>query len=152
MPEYNLPLSHQALFLRLHIITVYLSYIVFFAASVAAVLYLVQNHALKNKQAGIIFSRLPGLSFLDKLNYRSIGLGFPILTFSILSGFIWAENIHGIYWSSYNSRQIYAIVLWLIYAVTLHVRLSAKLRGKKVALLTLSAFLVMILSLLGTCH
>lgn len=141
----------QALYLALHIVTIYLSYIVFLVASVAAVLYLVQNNLIKNKRTGILFKRLPNLSFLDKANYRSIGLGFPILTLSILSGFIWAENIHGVYWWSYNSRQIYSLVLWLIYAVILHIRLSAKLRGRKVALLTLFAFLVIILSLFGTC-
>jgi len=137
--------------LKLHILTSYLSYIIFFAASAAAGLYLIQNNALKNKQSGIIFSRLPNLSFLDKLNYRSIGLGFPILTVSILSGFIWAVNARGVYGWSYNSRQVYALALWLVDAVILHVRLSARLRGKKVALLTLFAFLLIILSLLGGC-
>ncbi len=139
------------MYLGLHIITVWLSYIIFFAASAAAALYLIQNNLLKNKRTGIIFNRLPSLSFLDKLNYRSIGLGFPMLTFSILSGFIWGENIYGAYWQSFNSRQLYSLILWLIYAVTLHVRLSAKLRGKKVALLSLFAFCVIILSLFGAC-
>lgn len=148
MPECNFSSS---IYLKLHILTIFLSYIAFFVATAAAVLYLVQNNALKNKQAGLIFSRLPDLSFLDKLNYRSIGLGFPILTFSIISGFIWIKNIHGVYWWSYNSRQLFSLALWLIYAVILHVRLSDKLRGKKVALLSVFAFFVIILSLFGAC-
>ena len=138
--------------LKLHIVTVYLSYIVFFAASLAAVLYLIQDNALKNKRRGVISSRLPDLSLLDKVIYRSIGLAFPILTLSIFCGFLWSKNVHGIYWWSYNSRQLCSIVLWLIYAVILHVRLSAKLRGRPVALLSLLAFFVIILSLFGTCH
>lgn len=137
--------------LKFHIVTIYLSYTAFLAAAAAAVLYLVQNSALKNKQTAIIFSRLPDLSFLDKLNYRSIGLGFPILTLSIFCSFLWSKNVHGVYWWGYNSRQVCSIVLWLVYAVILHMRLSAKVRGRKVAFLSILAFFVVILSLFGAC-
>lgn len=138
--------------LKLHIATIYFSYIIFVVASAAAVLYLIQDHALKHKRAGVIFSRLPDLSFLDKLNYRSIGLGFPVLTLSILSGFVWAESVHGAYGWSAGARQLYSLVLWLVYALILHVRLSSKLRGRKVSILSLLAFFIIILSLYGTCH
>lgn len=137
--------------LKFHIAAIYLSYIAFLAATAAAVLYLIQNSALKNKQTAVIFSWLPDLSFLDKLNYRSIGLGFPILTFSIFCSFLWSKNVHGIYWWGYNSRQLCSIVLWLVYAVILHMRLSAKVRGRKVAFLSILAFFIVILSLFGTC-
>lgn len=147
-----MPLLAHNPYLRLHVATMYLSYAAFFVASVAAVLYLVQNHALKYKQAGIIFSRLPDLSFLDQLNYKSIGLGFPLLTLAILSGLMWAKNIYGVYWPSDNYyRQSLGLALWLLYAAILHVRLSRKLRGRKVAFLSLFAFFVIILSLFGSC-
>lgn len=141
----------EAAYLKIHYITISLSYIAFLVASAAAVLYLVQDNAIKNKRAGVIFSRLPSLSFLDKLNYRTIGLGFPMLTVSVLCAFLWAKNVYGIYWWGYNSRQFYSIILWLTYALILHVRLSEKLRGKRVALLSVAAFFVIILTLLGTC-
>lgn len=137
--------------LKFHIVTVYISYIAFLAAAAAAVLYLIQNSALKNKQTVIIFSWLPDLSFLDKFIYRSVGFGFPILTFSIFCGFLWSKNVHGFYWWGCNSRQLCSIVLWLIYAVILHMRLSAKMRGRKVASLSIFAFFVVILSLFGAC-
>jgi ABC-type transport system involved in cytochrome c biogenesis permease subunit len=135
-----------------HSVTICMSYIAFFAASVAAALYLIQDSAIKNKLSGAIFNRLPSLSFLDMFNYRSIGLGFPILTISILSGFIWAKNIYGAYWQGYNPRHLYSLVLWLIYAVILHVRLSERLRGRKVALLSITAFFMMVLTLFGACR
>lgn len=139
-------------FLKIHSVTIHLSYLAFFVASVVSVLYLIQDNALKNKLTGVIFSRLPSLSFLDKLNYKSIGLGFPLLTVSVISGLIWAKNIHGIYWWGYNLRQLYSLILWLVYALILHVRLSAKLRGRKVALLSIAAFFVIVLTLFATCH
>ncbi len=141
----------MAAYLKIHGITIYLSYIAFFVASAAAVLYLIQDNALKKKRSGVISSRLPSLSLLDKLNYRSISLGFPMLTISIISGLFWAKNVYGIYWWGYNSRQFYSLVVWLVYAVILHIRLSARLRGRKVALLSIAAFFVIILTLFGTC-
>jgi len=152
MPNANfIPYSYN-LYSTLHIAGIYLSYFVFFIATVAAAAYLIQDGLIKSKRMGIIFNRLPDLSFLDKLNYRSIGLGFPLLTLSIISGFIWARNINGAYWGAHNLRQIYSLVLWLIYAVILHTRLSAKLRGRKVALLSLFAFCVLVFSLLASCR
>jgi len=152
MPNANF-IPHAAnLYSMLHIAGIYLSYFVFFIASVAAAAYLIQDGLIKSKRMGIIFNRLPDLSFLDKLNYRSICLGFPLLTLAIISGFIWTRNINGTYWPVHNLRQIYSLVLWLIYAVILHTRLSAKLRGRKVALLSLFAFGVLVFSLLASCR
>lgn len=139
------------IYLKIHIITACISYVIFFVASAAAALYFIQDNAIKNKKKRVITSRLPSLSFLDKLNYRSIGLAFPILTFSIFCALFWSERIHGIHLWAYNSRLVFFIVIWLIYAVILHMRLSAKMRGRKVALLSVIAFFVIILSLFGTC-
>ncbi|MDO8489109.1 MAG: cytochrome c biogenesis protein CcsA [Candidatus Omnitrophota bacterium] len=140
------------LYSMLHIAGISLSYFIFFVATIAAVAYLIQDGLIKGKRMGLIFNRLPDLSLLDKLNYRSISLGFPLLTLAIISGFIWSRNIHGAYWGANNLRQIYSLVLWLIYAVILHARLSAKLRGKKVALLSIFAFCVLVFSLLASCR
>lgn len=137
-------------YLFLHIAAIHLSYIIFFVASFAALLYLIQDIRLKAKKTAIIFSRLPDLSSLDKLNYRAITLGFPILTFSIVAGVFWAHDIRTIYWS-WSAREAYSLVLWLIYALILHMRLSEKLRGRKVALLSLAAFGIIILSLFNRC-
>lgn len=158
MPNNNFPSQQFDPYFTLHTMTIYISYAAFFTASVAAALYLIQDHLLKHKQSGIIFNRLPNLFFLDRLNYRAIGSGFPILTLSIIIGFIWAKHIRGVYlpaggpdWG-YNSREIYTLALWVIYALILHVRLSAKLRGRKVALLSLFAFCLIIFTLFGSCH
>jgi len=152
MPSDNFIPCTFNLYSTLHIVSIFLSYLVFLIATTTAAAYLIQDALIKSKRTGVVFSRLPDLSFLDKLNYRSISLGFTLLSLAIISGFIWARNIHGTYWGVYNLRQIYSLVLWLIYAVILHARLSAKLRGRKVALLSLFAFGVLVLSLLATCR
>lgn len=152
MPNHETSLlQFQNLYFNVHIIAIILSYIAFSVASVAAALYLIQDNFLKNKQAGMMFDRLPNLFFLDKLNYGAIGSGFPMLTVAIVSGLIWANHIRGVSWS-YSPREIYSIALWLIYALILHVRLSAKLRGRKVAQLSLFAFCIIIFTLFGSCR
>ncbi|MDO8663101.1 MAG: cytochrome c biogenesis protein CcsA [Candidatus Omnitrophota bacterium] len=151
MQPYNYLSGFQGLYLNLHIITITLSYFVFFIASLCAVLYLIQDNLLKHKQIGVIFNRLPDLFSLDKFHYRAIGLGFPILTLSILSGFIWVKHIRGAYWNI-NPRMVYSLSLWLVYALILHVRLSAKLRGRKVAQLSLFAFCIIIAALFSSCR
>ncbi len=82
----------------MHVIAIYLSYMVFFVASFAALLYLIQDNNLKYKHLGTIFRRLPDLAFLDRLNYKSIGLGFPMLTLAIIAGVRWAKDTRGCDW------------------------------------------------------
>ena len=139
------------IYLKLHIAAACISYAIFFVASVAGALYFIQDNAIKHKKRGVVFNRLPSLSFLDKLNYRSIGLAFPIFTFSIFCAFLWSEKIHGMHLWASNPRLVFFIVIWLVYALILHIRLSAKMRGRKVALLSILAFFAIILSLFSTC-
>ncbi len=151
MPKYNPILLLPNIYLSLHVITIHLSYIAFFVASISAGLYLFQNKMLKHKQPRVIFNRLPNLFFLDKLNYLAIGFGFPLLTLSIISGFLWLKHIRGTYFLL-SQREIFSIALWLIYAFILHVRLAVRLRGMKVARLSLFAFCVIIFTLWSNCR
>lgn len=143
--------GYANMYFLLHIISIHLSYIAFFSAFVAAFLYLIQDSNLKNKKLNPLFSRLPDLSVLDRWNYVSIGLGFPVLTLAIAGGSFWLKDITGFYWV-WNTRVIYSLVLWLFYAVILHVRLSAKLRGRKVAYLSMLAFFIIVFSFFSACQ
>lgn len=141
----------RALFI-LHVVSISLSYIAFFFACLAALLYLIQDNNLKNKRVNVIASRLPDLSFLDKFNYKSIGLGFPILTLALASGFLRLGYAGAIFPSGGNNpRVVYSLVLWLLYAVILHARLSSRLRGRKVAYLSIAAFMVIIFTVFSRC-
>lgn len=141
----------QNVYFLLHIIAIHLSYIAFFSAFSAAVLYIIQDNDLKTKRLNPLFSRLPDLSVLDRWNYVSIGLGFPVLTLAIASGSLWLKDITGFYWV-WNTRVIYSLVLWLIYAAILHVRLSEKMRGRKVAYLSMLAFFIIVFTFFSACQ
>ncbi|MDP1854036.1 MAG: cytochrome c biogenesis protein CcsA [Candidatus Omnitrophota bacterium] len=149
-PSIDFILGCKSTYFLLHIIAIHISYLAFFSAFLSALLYLIQDNNLKNKKLNSMFSRLPDLSVLDRWNYISIGLGFPVLTLSIVGGLLWLKGIAGIYWV-WNTRVIYSLVLWLLYAIILHVRLSAKMRGRKVAYLSILAFFIIVFSFFSAC-
>lgn len=85
---------------------------------------------------------------LDNLSYRSIGLGFALLTIGIFSGAVWANEAWGSYWS-WDPKETWAFVTWLVFALYLHTRLSRGWIGKKSALVATAGFLVIWFCYLG---
>ena len=85
---------------------------------------------------------------LDNLSYRSIGLGFALLTIGILSGAVWANEAWGSYWS-WDPKETWAFVTWLIFAFYLHTRLSRGWTGKKSAFVATFGFLIVWFCYLG---
>ena len=87
--------------------------------------------------------RFPSLESLDRLNYVLLGWGFPFMTLGIITGSIWAGLYWGNYWS-WEPRQISSGIAWLFYGALLHGRITAGLRGKKAAFLTIVGFTVVL--------
>jgi ABC-type transport system involved in cytochrome c biogenesis permease subunit len=92
-----------------------------------------------------MIQRLPSLEQLDRLNYRCIGWGFPLLTLGILSGGIWAASTWGSFWS-WEPREVLSLITWIIYAALLQFRLTTGLRGRRAATLTIVGFGVLVAS------
>ena len=85
---------------------------------------------------------------LDNLSYRSIGLGFALLTIGIFSGAVWANEAWGSYWS-WDPKETWAFVTWLVFAFYLHTRLSKGWVGKESAFVAIFGFLVVWFCYLG---
>nr|WCO87408.1 cytochrome c heme attachment protein [Chlorococcum sp. KSF0227] len=85
---------------------------------------------------------------LDNLSYRILGIGFPLLTIGILSGAVWANEAWGSYWS-WDPKETWALLTWLIFAIYLHTRLSKGWEGKKPALIASFGFLIVWMCYLG---
>ena len=120
----------------------------FAVAFVAGLMYLIQDWLLKSKQFNLLYVKLPPLDFLDRLNQRSIVLGFPFLTLGILTGAMSAQLTLGAY-VSWNSEQIWALVTWAFYLVVLMGRVTVGWRAKKAACLTVVGFVGVLLTFLG---
>jgi cytochrome c-type biogenesis protein CcsB len=150
LPREIKPLSPvlQSYWLGIHAVLAFLGNAAFALASGIGTMYLVQEHYVKSKRLGGLFERLPSLQILDEANYRLITLGFPLLTLAIITGAVWAESAWGSYWN-WDTREVWSLVTWFIYAIILHARLVAGWRGKKAALLSIVGFLTILIAFYG---
>jgi cytochrome c-type biogenesis protein CcsB len=85
---------------------------------------------------------------IDYWSYRVIGMGFPLLTIGILSGAVWANEAWGSYWS-WDPKETWALITWLIFAIYLHIRMTRGWNGKKPALVASLGFCVVWMCYLG---
>jgi cytochrome c-type biogenesis protein CcsB len=126
----------------------FISYSCFLFAFCFAVMYVWQEANLKSKNFEGFLFRLPSLSVLDSLQYRSVTIGFIGLTAGIITGSFWASRAWGSYWR-WDPKQIWALVMWLVYIAYLHCRFIRGWRGKKSAYLAIAGFLVMLFTYFG---
>nr|YP_009028830.1 heme attachment to plastid cytochrome c [Asterionellopsis glacialis]AGH28377.1 heme attachment to plastid cytochrome c [Asterionellopsis glacialis] len=96
----------------------------------------------------IKLSRFKLLQTLDNWSYRIIGLGFPFLTIGIISGGVWANEAWGSYWS-WDPKETWALITWLVFASYLHARITKGWTGKKTAILGGLGFFVIWICYLG---
>jgi len=139
----ELPPGLQSFWLPVHVILAFLGNAAFALAFGVSLIYLLQERHLKQKRMTSLMRRFPSLESLDRLNYVLLVWGFPLMTLGILSGSLWAGTHWGNYWS-WDPRQISSGIAWLFYGVLLHGRITAGLRGRKAALLTMVGFCVVL--------
>jgi cytochrome c-type biogenesis protein CcsB len=84
-------------------------------------------------------ARLPEPATLDKVAYRAVAFAFPIFTFGVIAGAIWAEAAWGRYWG-WDPKETWAFIAWVIYAGYLHARATAGWKGRSAAWINLLGF------------
>ena len=85
---------------------------------------------------------------LDTLSYRTITVGFLLLTIGLISGAVWANEAWGSWWS-WDPKETWALISWLIYAAYLHTRLVKGWQGRRPAVIAVTGFIVVIICYLG---
>jgi cytochrome c-type biogenesis protein CcsB len=101
-----------------------------------------------SNQPPLSLQRLNLADILDNLSYRIIGLGFPLLTIGIIAGGVWANEAWGSYWS-WDPKETWALITWLVFAAYLHARITKGWQGRKPALLAATGFMVVWICYLG---
>lgn len=134
--------------LPVHVLLLFIGDSVFAVAFGAGIMYLLQEKQVKRKRMGALFRRLPSLEVLDDINYRCLTVGFPLLTVGIITGSIWAEYAWGSYWS-WDPKETWSLITWILYAALLHGRLTVGWRGKKAAILAIVGFGAVLFTFLG---
>ncbi|HEY3686752.1 MAG TPA: c-type cytochrome biogenesis protein CcsB [Streptosporangiaceae bacterium] len=126
----------------------------FIVAGAINVMYLLAARYAKLKADGgeIGFSgiarKMPEASVLDRLSYRIAIFGFPIWTFAIVAGAMWADQAWGRYWG-WDPKEVWSFITWVVYAGYLHARSTAGWRGQKAAWIQLLAFGCLMFNLFG---
>lgn len=92
--------------------------------------------------------RLNMLESIDNLSYRTIGFGFPLLTIGLISGAVWANEAWGSYWS-WDPKETWALITWLVFASYLHARLNKSWQGEKPAMIAAFGFVIVWICYLG---
>ena len=92
--------------------------------------------------------KLKLLQSIDNWSYRIIGVGFPFLTIGIIAGGVWANEAWGSYWS-WDPKETWALITWIIFATYLHSRITKGWEGRKTAILGSIGFLVIWICYLG---
>ncbi|MFJ4484890.1 c-type cytochrome biogenesis protein CcsB [Streptomyces longwoodensis] len=133
--------------LYIHVSTAIFCGAVFYVGAVATILYLFKD-GYETKLAGggtpgrfanSVLDRLPSAASLDKFSYRVNAAVFPLWTFTIIAGAIWAGDAWGRYWG-WDPKETWSFITWVAYAGYLHARATAGWKGRKAAYLALIAF------------
>jgi cytochrome c-type biogenesis protein CcsB len=93
-------------------------------------------------------NRLTLLESIDNLSYRTISFGFPLLTIGIIAGAVWANEAWGSYWS-WDPKETWALITWLVFASYLHARITKSWQGRKPAIIASFGFIVVWICYLG---
>jgi len=136
----------QSNWLTIHVTTCFFGYAAFAVSFGVSILYLIRNRVNSAKEGSSRW--LPSASVLDEINYKSIVIGFPMLSLGIITGAAWANYAWGSYWS-WDPKETWSLITWFVYAAFLHARLTRDWRGSKAAILSIVGFVFVLFTYFG---
>ena len=128
----------QSTWLVVHVAAAIFSGGLFLLSNTVASAYLWIDRMERRGGRSEFAKRLPSLEVLDQLSYRLVAFVFPLWTFAIIAGAIWAEAAWGRYWG-WDPKETWSFITWILYAAYLHARVTAGWKGRKAAWLSLIA-------------
>ena len=128
----------KSTWLVIHVVAAIISGGVFLLSNVIAGAYLYLDARERGVGRPAWATRLPALEVLDQLSYRLVAFVFPLWTFSVIAGAIWAESAWGRYWG-WDPKETWAFITWVAYAAYLHARVTVGWKGRRAAWLCLFA-------------
>lgn len=138
--------------LVVHVTAVSIGFGAFLTSGVVSLLYLIRGRyedsdAKDDRGPLRIAHRLPGTETLDLAAYRLVVFGFPVFTFAVIAGAIWAESAWGRFWG-WDPKEIWSFIAFIVYAAYLHARATAGWKGRAAAWVNVAGLVVMVFNLL----
>jgi cytochrome c-type biogenesis protein CcsB len=144
----------QSYWIAIHVTAMIVACGLYIVGAVVTVMYLIADRnerriaaGLPSRSAGIMV-HLPRPVILDRLSYRSILFAFPVWTFGVMAGAIWADHAWGRYWG-WDPKETWSFITWVVYACFLHARATAGWRGRRAAYIHLAGFACLMFNLIG---
>ena len=153
-PAGSLVPALQSYWIAIHVTAMIVAIGLFIFGAVVTSLYLVADRSQRRVAAGKaswsagIMRHLPAPVILDRLSYRSILFGFPVWTFGVMAGAIWADHAWGRYWG-WDPKETWSFITWVVYAMFLHARATAGWRGRRAGWIQLAGFLCLLFNVIG---
>ena len=138
VPSAPLVPALKSAWLVIHVSTAIISGGIFLLSNIIAGAFLFLDSMEKKGERAPWAKRLPCLDVLDQLSYRLVAFVFPLWTFSVIAGAIWAESAWGRYWG-WDPKETWAFITWVAYAAYLHARVTIGWRGRRAAWLCIFA-------------
>jgi cytochrome c-type biogenesis protein CcsB len=148
-PAGQLPPALMSYWLGIHVTAITLATGGFVVAALLSGVYLLADRHERRRiaglptRAGAIFRILPSSEAIDQFSYRMVIFGFPLWTFGIIAGAIWADEAWGRYWG-WDPTETWAFITWVMYAGYLHSRATIGWRGRRSAYIQLIGFACLI--------
>lgn len=130
-----------------HVITCFFGYAAFGLSFGLSFMYLLKRLDREGK-SNIFLRLIPRADILDELNYQMVVIGFIMLTLGIITGSVWAHSAWGSYWS-WDPKETWSLITWLVYAAVLHSRLVRGWKGKRIAILCFVGFSCVLFTYFG---
>jgi len=130
-----------------HVLTCFFGYAAFGLAFGLSLMYLLKRRE-KPEGSNVFIRIIPESSILDDMNYQMVVIGFLLLTLGIITGSVWAHSAWGSYWS-WDPKETWSLITWLVYAALLHSRMVRGWRGNKLALLSIIGFSCVLFTYFG---
>lgn len=142
----------QSPFLVIHVSIAFISVAILTIAFSVHVLYLVQGWRERRLAAGSteprggrFMARLGSAATLEQLGYRLVVVAFPLWTFTLVAGAIWAEKAWGRYWG-WDPKEVWTFVVWVIYAAFLHARATRGWDGRRATWIAIAGWISIVIN------
>jgi len=153
-PAGSLVPALQSYWIAIHVTAMIIAIGLFIFGAVVTTLYLLADRSQRRLAAGQpswsagIWRHLPVPAILDRLSYRSVLFGFPVWTFGVMAGAIWADHAWGRYWG-WDPKETWSFITWVVYAMFLHARATAGWRGRRAGWIHLAGFACLMFNVIG---
>lgn len=143
-----LPPSLQSNWYIFHVVTAFTSYAIFIVSFSIEMTYIILSRSILKANAHKYGLDISNIGVFHRMAHKLILFGYPLLTFGLFSGAMWANQAWGRYWG-WDPKETWSLLTWMVYGFYLHARVTPKWSGVRASIVNLLGFIAMMMTFLG---